>query len=226
MDIEKREWRVNPPREPMTSLAAMLRDFKWRFPRDKRDMVWEFCRTAPTFDVAVERAVRSRDANNKMHNHQSRVSWTARAEFGGLIIGQKQSIHTVIRRAKRRKELRQAYADPFDEMHDIMDQVKPPGIGPVTLYDVATRVGAFLDVHPTSLYLHAGVRHGLVALHDATVPPGYRGFPLDFRDINYGERITDITLFRAWPEFKGMTPDEVEDFLCTYRAVFNRIEVL
>lgn len=212
MDVKKREFRVNPPREELDSLAAIVRDYSWRFPRSKRDMVWEWCRVAPSLRVAVERACASRSEDGKMHNHQSRVHESARNEFCLLILEWKRDIMRILN-AGMHKEYAD-YKDPFDALHDLLDRIKPPGIGPVTVYDVATRIGAYLGVEPTSLYIHAGVRIGLNYLSWATIDP------LATKSFRRIDRIPATVLHTLWPEFSELPPDEVEDFLCTYRDCF------
>lgn len=224
MDVEKREWAVNPPREPMTTLAALVRDFAWRFPRDRRDMVWDFCKSAPNLVAAIDRACASLNAEGKMHNHQSRVPRASKDEFARLI---KEGCLDEIRGRMRRGKRRGYEPFTFDDLFDLLKSVQPRGVGPVMLYDVATRIGAYLDVHPTSLYLHAGVRSGITMLDTAL--PDRTGS----RHLNAGQRaqvwrkidrVPQSYLEEWWPEFNGMTPDEVEDFLCTYRLVFDKLE--
>jgi len=187
-----------PPREEMTSLRAIVDDFRWRFPREKRDMVVVYCEEAATLRQAIKRACASRAANGKMSNHQSRVPEAVRQTFKRALLDVVDEI---------------ASAPDFDALHEIADRVKPPGIGPVTLYDVSTRIAARLALEPTSLYLHAGVAQGLRALERAT---------------GSAARATDgiilaVDLHDVWPEFASLTPDETEDLICTYREVFPRL---
>ena len=51
-------------------------------------------------------------------------------------------------------------------MHDIVSDVAADfhGIGSLTVYDTATRIGAFLKLEPDRVYLHAGTRDGARAL--------------------------------------------------------------
>lgn len=211
MDVKKREFTKTPPLEPLTSLAAIVRDFRWRFPRDRRDMVWEYCREAPTLHKAIKRACDSRNAEGKVHNHQSRVWQPNRDALADLLGANALAIRRVLRGVEQRG------GDRFDALHDEVDRLKPAGIGPVTVYDVATRIGAYLDVHPTSLYLHAGVRQGLYALLWATDDQWSLGNQRNFSTV---KRVERDTLLRWWPSLEPLPTDEIEDFLCTYRDVF------
>lgn len=191
MDVE-REWRKEAPREPMTSLAALVRDFQWRFPRTRRDMVVEYCRKAPTLDDAIYRAVMSKNEQGKHHNHQSKINRDAYYPMWLKLRSMAGQIALVV---------------GFDHLHDLVANADIPGWGPVGWYDISTRIGAFLKLEPESVYLHAGVKQGWSALMGG--------------DWSRVKRVNK----EWWPEsLKVLTPDECEDFLCTYRAVFNKLE--
>jgi hypothetical protein len=194
-----------PPRERLDNLDAIVRDFKWRFQdRNKTDQVIFWCRNSPNFATAVRRAVEARDENGKHHNHQSKVDITARRKLGSKIIKRKDKI------------LRMKH---FDRLHDLIDEIKPYGIGPVTVYDTAVRVGAYLRLEPESVYMHAGVRQGFKALQQAM-----DGMPTD--DGVHGWTDPSVARsarvhLRSFPSpLRSLPADDVEDILCTYREVF------
>ncbi len=193
-----------PPREPLTSLRAIHEDFLWRYKdREKTDQVVEYCRQAEDFPTAVRIAVESRDAQGKHHNHQSKVDINARRKFGRRIIRQAQ------RGALPMTD--------FDELHDALDEIKPYGIGPVTVYDVATRIGAFLGIEPTSVYMHAGVRQGFNAMVYALDRIGHPKADWFFRNMRR-DKVPVNNFPRPWDRLPA---DDVEDMLCTYRGVFD-----
>lgn len=88
----------------------------------------------------------------------------------------------------------------FEDLLQLVDAtVRPvPGIGPLYVYDTALRLGAFLNLKPKVVHLHAGTRGGAAALFPSrrmdTVSPGE--FP---------------------EEFETLEPHEIEDVLCIYR---------
>jgi hypothetical protein len=189
----ERLFAKEPPREPLTSLDAIVRDWQWRFiegdAKRHRDEVVEFCRDASDLPDAIWKACRSRRPNGKMHNHQSKVKEEDRMKFAAAIL-------------RFFAKLRWEPTD-FDELYDGLVEVRPKGIGPVTTYDVATRIGAHLGIEPESLYLHAGVMAGWKALE------------LPVRK-EWGGRVPR----EAWPEDLRVLPaDQVEDLLCCYRAL-------
>lgn len=205
-----------PPLEPLTNLKAIRNDFKWRYvDRKKTDQVIKFCAESTTLDQAIERAVRARDAAGKHHNHQSKVDLHARIEFGAIIArGRKDWLG----RVHAAKEDGLEWLTPFDAMHDWFDSVKPYGIGPVTVYDVAVRVGAFLEVEPEQVYMHAGVRQGLKALCEALER---QGPPYKPSDLHGAWKLPRVPMYLFPKPLNKMRADDVEDILCTYREVFE-----
>jgi hypothetical protein len=94
-----------------------------------------------------------------------------------------------------------------DTFHDLYLQVRSiigpiRGVGELMLYDVATRIGAKLELEPELIYLHAGTREGARAL-------GLRGATIAKSEL---------------PEVFGrLTPGEIEDCLCIYKADLHRL---
>jgi hypothetical protein len=104
---------------------------------------------SPSFEVAVDRAVRSIKPNGKMHPHQTKVRLASRLQFGERIVMEAPLI------------LRMT---TFHDVWQKLDEIKPWGIAEMTVYDVAERIGRFLKLAPDRVYLHAGVRMGAKAL--------------------------------------------------------------
>lgn len=197
-----------PPRRSLDNLTAIAEDFQWRYvDRKKTDQVIDYCKSAPTLRVAIDRAVRARDAQGKHHNHQSKVNLDARLDLGKELKRLRPNIRRIVASHERKRR--------FDELYDFIDEIKPYGIGPVTVYDVAVRIGAYLNIEPMSVYLHAGVRQGLRAFSAA----------LDRTDAPFemaGWLQADKVPVSAFPPpFNRMRADDVEDMLCTYREVFD-----
>lgn len=200
MDIQRVELKRTPPREPLTSLPALVRDFKWRFPRERRDTVVTRCDNAVTLQSAVWLATDSIKADGKHHNHQVKVRKSARDELAEILL-------------RRENKLAMRSCKTFHQLWNVVDTVKPWGIGPLTVYDVATRIGAYLDLEPEYLYLHTGARAGLIALFDSYTHGGY--MPAYVKTADYV--LLDILPGHVRQK---LTADEWEDFLCTYRTMF------
>lgn len=189
-----REWELRPPREPMTSMAALWRDFTWRRADPtspictQRDNIPDWCKEASSPREALERAVRSKRPNGKMHNHQSKVS-KALPKYEYVLT---QNLPLL------------ATSKHFDKLHRSMWLIRTDGIGPMTVYDVAVRFGAYLSLEPDRIYVHAGTKAGLEAL---------------------GIRVLGdtVNMKRLGFTLQNRRPDDVEDFLCTYRIAFDQL---
>lgn len=195
IDILK-EWERDPPEEDLRTMTGLWYDFKRRR-RDPvspicrfRDDIPEVCAILPTSEQALRFAVRSIRPNGKMHNHQSKVSRALPAYEEKLMkhLGAFQKV------------------DTFGSLHALLDLLRTPGIGPMTVYDVSVRYGAWLGLKPELIYIHAGTAAGLKALGIST--------------LGWGESIPMDVLPAI---LRNKDPDEVEDFLCTYRMAFELI---
>lgn len=198
-----------PPLRPLTDLEAVVEDFKWRYvDRHKTDQVIKYCAEAPSFRLAVARAVEARDALGKHHNHQSKVDIRARRTLGRSIVARKAEVSRIVKGAKRGR------FDGFDALHDFIDEIKPYGIGPVTVYDVAVRVGAYLGISPTSVYMHAGVRQGFNVLARVMY------WPMGGACLSHAKQYGKVPIALFPSPLDSLRADDVEDILCTYREVF------
>ena len=52
----------------------------------------------------------------------------------------------------------------FDELMNLFYTLKPKGFGPLTKYDVASRIGAYKSLKIERIYLHAGTKEGAAFL--------------------------------------------------------------
>jgi hypothetical protein len=91
----------------------------------------------------------------------------------------------------------------FAELHEVIKKQigVMPGIGPLTVYDVANTIGAHLRLEPKLVYLHAGTAAGAKAL-----------------GLDYRRETLDPAELPA--EFRRLRPREVEDCLCMYKDEF------
>lgn len=140
-------------------------------------------RRSESIETAVDLAAGCNNEHGKRHPHQRRIP----------------------ARSLRRMQQRLASVDllassSFDEIHDLVEDATDDVrmIGRLTVYDVATRIGAYLDLPPKCIYLHAGTRTGAQAL----------GLDVKRRTLERSE------LPR---EFRRLTPAECEDVLCIYK---------
>src|SRR5262249_49279007 len=133
---------------------------------------------------AIERAAMAVSPAGKRLSHQRRIPKAVLRAWTAALL-------------KRRADVRAAGA--FGELHDVLSEVGTElhGIGRLTIYDTATRIGAFLKLEPDRVYLHAGTRDGARALgliqRDSLSPSD---LPRPFRRLSSGE---------------------IEDCLCIYK---------
>lgn len=81
----------------------------------------------------------------KRHPHQYRRSGVNLEKFANRLLGQINQIEN---------------ANCFDNLLNTVEKCKVTDVGPLTFYDTATRIGAFLKLYPDKVYLHSGTRIG------------------------------------------------------------------
>lgn len=88
----------------------------------------------------------------------------------------------------------------FEALHDLVELELSgiPDIGPLTVYDSATRIGAHLQLEPERVYLHSGTREGA-------------------RALGLSARRKKLETAELPVEFGRLTAREMEDCLCIYK---------
>lgn len=144
-----------------------------------------------TDEEAVRKAALAQLPNGKRHPHQYRVPGAALAE----------SCHRLLLNLSQLQRARD-----FDELFDLVDQIigPIPGIGELTIYDTAVRIGIWFGLSPDRVYLHAGTREGAKAL----------GFSARRESVEIDQLPTALTALSA---------RELEDLLCIYKARLARL---
>lgn len=150
-----------------------------------------FFRECATIERAIEFAARCKLPSGKRHPHQYRIPKPALPEAERRLRG-------------CTTELRECQS--FAQLHALVrEQIGGvPGIGALTVYDIAHHLGAYLELEPEAVYLHAGTAGGARALgcdHTAET--------LDPAELP--------------PEFGQLRPHEVEDCLCLYKRCLEAI---
>lgn len=163
-------------------IATYVTDYIQRFRPAKREEIAFFAKQA-TLSDAIRIAATCQRADGKRHPHQRRIP---RAVLGAA------------ERKLRAEAQNLSTAKSFEELHAIVDSLIGPiaGVGELTVYDIAHRIGAFLGFEPVNVYLHAGTRAGAAAL-------GFHGRVIE-RD-------------RLPNALAQLTAAEIEDFLCIFK---------
>jgi hypothetical protein len=144
----------------------------------------------PNLEEAVKQAALARSPKGKRLSHQRRIPNAVLTE------GYKQLLDSLpmLREAKSFEALHTAVASRIGSI---------PGIGELTIYDTALRIGAFLRLEPSVVFMHSGTRTGAKRLGLDTS-----------RDF--------LTVEELPPAFRVLRPREIEDVLCIYKDHFGR----
>ena len=148
------------------------------------DRYLQYYRIQKTPAAAVSKAAMAELPSGKRFSHQRRIPAAILARARDALLN--------VDLAKARS---------FDELHSLVARTLAPiaGIGELTIYDTAHRIGAYLGLRPEFIYLHAGARSGAKALG------------LDYR----ASKLPMSALPKA---FHKLLPEQVEDCLCIYKA--------
>lgn len=178
---------TKPERLP-TSYAAVVGDYVRRF-RPNADYEQKAFAAMRSLSAVVEQAALCRGHDGKRHSHQYRIPGLSLREAHRRLatarLGQCRSFD----------DLHDAIAERIDDIHMV---------GELTIYDIAHRIGAYLGLPPTRVYLHAGTRKGARAL-------GIKG------------NRKHIELSELPAAFRRLSAAECEDCLCIYEDAIRRI---
>lgn len=181
---------TGPKRGQVHSLSDII-DSYIREVRGRAHDEMIFFNRRPSLESAIEYAALSKLPDEKRHPHQYRRSAEALAEA-------ESKLQAVASRLRHCQSFEGLYALVHREIRPIHD------IGPLTVYDVATRIGAHLNLEPERVYLHAGTAEGAKAL-----------------GLNY--RQESLGLAELPVDFRRLTAREIEDCLCIYKDEFAAV---
>lgn len=94
----------------------------------------------------------------------------------------------------------------FNELYNAVKARKVDGVGDLTLYDTALRIGAYLKIQPDMVFLHCGAKKGAKNL----------GIALRGR--------RSISVDELPSAFRKLKPHEIEDCLCIYQEDLLRFK--
>lgn len=135
---------------------------------------------------AIIVAARAIDSNEKIHSHQRRVGEKVLGEFANNLV---------------LAEIQISNAKSFDEIISIVSENRIPRIGELTIYDTSARIGEYLKIYPSEVYLHAGTRIGARNI---------------FGNIR-GKKKIPLKEFPPIIQHANLTIAEIEDILCIYK---------
>ena len=151
----------------------------------RREMEFYDSRHQRSLRHAVRIAALSKMADGKRHPHQrrlpSRVLESAAEALAGVDFRSSET---------------------FADLHGLVERTVAgiKGIGDLAIYDIAQRIGSYLELPPDAVYLHAGTRRGARALLGPT------------------DRVLPLAVFPK--DLRSLTAAELEDCLCIYKEDF------
>jgi hypothetical protein len=178
----------HPAKEIHASLVAVVKNYLDRFAPGEAAYL-RFYQIQRTTEGAIEKAAMAELPSGKRFVHQRRIPRT-------VLCAAKDSLLT-------------ANLSSCQTFHELFQMVQQRiggigGIGELTVYDTAHRLGAYFGLSPEYVYVHSGVRDGLRALR------------LDYR-------VAQIAVADLPTPFHRLRPEQVEDCLCIYKQQFRRI---
>ena len=167
----------------MMSLEQIVHAYIITWRRHAKEELEYYASQGSIRDAIRVAALSFRGKDEKRHDHQRRIPASVLA--------------TAERRLQAAAEELER-ASSFDELHDLISEKigEIQGLGDLTVYDIAHRIGGYLELQPDAVYLHAGTRVGakLFGLNGNKANP--RELPAAFQKLSAGE---------------------IEDCLCIYR---------
>jgi hypothetical protein len=145
----------------------------------------------PSLEVTIELAALAKLENGKRHPHQYRIPKEALEEASEHLL-----------RASLDK------CKSFDELHHTVNSKirNINGIGRLTVYDTATRIGAYLKIKPQLIYLHQGTEVGAKAV------------------VNLKRKQKTLKTKDLPEPFQLLEPHEIEDCLCIYADELKQLK--
>jgi hypothetical protein len=172
----------------MNRFDTIIRLYKVTFGKNP-DSCIEYAKNQKHLADAIRVSTLSINENGKRHNHQYRIPQMVLELWYDSLMRNLKKIQKSI---------------SFDELLSQLQVSKIKGIGTLTIYDTATRIGAYMNLYPDKVYLHAGTLEGAKKiLKDASGP-----FILK-RDLPKPFQRKDLA---CW---------EIEDILCIYKNDFD-----
>ena len=160
-----------------------------RWKSENPDTWIEHCVNQTQFENVIIYAALAENHLGKRNNHQRRIKKVNLEKFAANLVDKIDQIEKV---------------KSFDELLKVIESQKVKGVGKLTCYDTAHRIGAKLGLEPDLIYLHAGTKSGAKKLLDDQLPKKH------LRKVDLPSPFQRADL----------TPAEIEDILCIYKKRF------
>jgi len=171
------------------SIGDVVRNYK-RVHRPRISEELRFYKMQKSLAKAIEKAALAKLPSGKRHPHQRRI-------LGEVLQLAKNNL------LRADLEDSKTFLQFHTRVKETIGHIK--GIGELTIYDMALRIGTYLSLEPEHIYLHAGVRAGAKAL-----------------GLNY--RLYTLEKGRLPRGFHALKSYEIEDCLCIYKDDLRRVQ--
>jgi len=175
----------------MNNIDRIIADYIRRF-KPSAIAFNESFKNLSSLSEAVSKAAMAQREDEKRHSHQYRIP----------IIALIESKRRLIENINQLTQLT-TFEDLFLTIEKLISPIK--GIGELTVYDTAARVGAYLKLSPQKVYLHAGTRKGA---RNLGIKTNGKFLSLDSLPIS----------------FRELPAQDIEDILCIYKDHFKSDE--
>ncbi len=168
----------------MIDLKAIVEDYIRVYrPRAKAEYL-TFAQES-SLSSATMRAALCMLPSGKRHPHQYRIPYKSLENAASLLLMNQDEIKN---------------SKTFEKLHDLINSIIRDSwkVGELAVYDISTRIGAYLHLSPKIVYLHRGTREGAHAL-------GFSG------------QASTLSLHQLPSAFYMLKPYEIEDCLCIYK---------
>jgi hypothetical protein len=169
---------------------AILRHYDTHHrPRVEQERRWFASSTS--LEEAIKRATLAVDHRGKRFHHQRRIPPKALDEASATLLNATDQIGN---------------AFDFDDLIEIVTRLIADvrRTGELYRYDSSLRIGYYLNILPTKVYLHAGTRTGA-------------------RALGFGPKIKSLEPYGLPLELRDRPAHEVEDILCIYKDRLSQV---
>lgn len=142
-----------------------------------------FYANQPSFKLALKNAAFALTTQNKRHSHQYRITKVALEKSYDIL-------------SQRNLSKYLTFEELFKTIESSLTPIK--GIGPLTIYDTTLRIGAYLNLEPKKIYLHAGTLIGA-------------------KHLGVSNPQKSLFKYELPVEFHILSESEIEDCLCIYK---------
>ena len=172
----------------MDNLTAIVNDYMSNHKeRAEKELRWFVIQRS--LDEAVSLAALAKKPNGKKFSHQWRVKKVALKESQRRLLNRIEILKSV---------------SSFEKLFILVESAigDIDGIGELTVYDTALRIGAKLNLEPERIYLHAGTQIGA-------------------KELGIDIKEKSISVEKVPTALRRLQPREIEDVLCIYKEYFG-----